>query len=82
MVNTRITPTILGAMRASSAIRRFLREEECGQDLAEYCLITAFLALVCLGIFWHVSGGLQGMWTSINNSLATGNTTSSSAGGQ
>ena len=51
---------------------RFLREEECGQDLAEYCLITAFIALVALGIFWHVSGGLQGMWTSINHSLGAG----------
>jgi Flp pilus assembly pilin Flp len=61
---------------------RFLREEESGQDLAEYCLITAFIALVALGIFWHVSGGLQGMWTSINASLCAGNSGGSSAGGQ
>jgi Flp pilus assembly pilin Flp len=64
-----------------SKINRFLREEECGQDIAEYCLIIAFIALVALGIFWHVSGGLQGMWTSINNSLVAGNS-GSSAGGQ
>ena len=63
-----------------SFVKRFLREEECGQDIAEYCLITAFIALVALGIFWHVSGGLQGMWTSINSSLAS--TTNSTAGGQ
>lgn len=66
-------------MKVSSAISHFLREEESGQDLAEYCLITAFIALVCLGIFWHVSGGLQGMWASINNSLA-GNAGGTSAG--
>ena len=59
---------------------RFLREEECGQDLAEYCLITAFVALVALGIIWHVSGGLQGMWASINSSLANGNSGSSAGG--
>jgi Flp pilus assembly pilin Flp len=69
-------------MKVSSAIARFLFEEDSGQDLAEYCLITAFIALVALGIFWHVSGGLQGMWTSINASLATGNSSTSSAGGQ
>lgn len=63
-----------------STIMRFLREEECGQDLAEYCLITAFIALVALGIFWHVSGGLQGMWTSINTSLTSG-APASTAGG-
>ena len=46
-----------------------------GQDVAEYCLITAVIALVALGIFWHVSGGLQGSWNSMNTSLATGNNT-------
>jgi Flp pilus assembly pilin Flp len=68
-------------MKVSSAIARFLREEECGQDVAEYCLITAFIALVCLGILWHFSGGLEGIWTSINGSLASGNSTGSTAGG-
>jgi Flp pilus assembly pilin Flp len=68
-------------MKVLSTIRLFLRDEERGQDVAEYCLITAFIALVCLGIFWHLSGGLQGMWTSINNSLA-GNPGASSAGSQ
>jgi len=63
-----------------SKIMHFLREEECGQDIAEYCLITAFIALVALGIFWHVSGGLQGMLTSINNSLASGGSSSTSGG--
>ena len=58
-------------MKVSSPITRFLLEEERGQDVAEYCLITAFIVLVCLGILWHVNGGLQGMWTSINNSLTT-----------
>jgi Flp pilus assembly pilin Flp len=66
-------------MKVWSTIRAFVREED-GQDLAEYCLITAFIALVALGIFWHVSGGLQGMWTSINNSLAAGNSPASGGG--
>jgi Flp pilus assembly pilin Flp len=69
-------------MKVLSRISLFLREEERGQDVAEYCLITAFIALVALGILWHVSGGLQGMWTAINSSLAASSTGSSSAGGQ
>jgi Flp pilus assembly pilin Flp len=68
-------------MKVLSTLSLFLREEERGQDVAEYCLITAFIALVALGIFWHFSGGLQGMWTAINNSLAAGSSPSS-AGGQ
>jgi Flp pilus assembly pilin Flp len=69
-------------MKVLRIISRFLCEEDRGQDIAEYCLITAFIVLVALGIFWHVSGGMQGMWTSINNSLAAGNGGGSSAGGQ
>ena len=67
-------------MNVSSAISHFLREEDCGQDVAEYCLITALVALVCLGIFWYCTGGLQGMWTSINQSLANGASGSTTAG--
>jgi len=33
-----------------------------GQDLAEYCLITAAIALIGLVLFINVSGGLQGVW--------------------
>jgi Flp pilus assembly pilin Flp len=62
-------------MRVWSTITAFLWKKDRGQDVAEYCLMTALVALIALGIFWHVSGGLQGMWNSINASLATGNTT-------
>jgi len=62
-------------MGVLKAITGFLRKKDGGQDVAEYCLITALVALIALGIFWHVSGGLQGMWTSMNASLVTGNHT-------
>ncbi len=42
-----------------------------GQDLAEWCLITAFIALVALGIFARVSGGMQNLWTTANATLET-----------
>ena len=55
------------------AIYRFLTERDQGQDLAEYCLITALIVLIALGILWRVSGGIQGMWDTANTTLVTGN---------
>ena len=66
-------------MKSVRKIAAFWWQNERGQDVAEYCLVTALIALVALGIFWHVSGGLQGMWNSMNTSLAAGNNTSVSS---
>ncbi len=49
-----------------------------GQDLAEYCLLTALIALLGLGILIHLSGGMQAIWSGANNSLVAGNTALSS----
>jgi Flp pilus assembly pilin Flp len=48
------------------------RRNDGGQDLAEYCLITAAIALVGLVLFVHVSGGLQGLWGAANSTIAAG----------
>ena len=61
------------------AIHRFLEQDQ-GQDLAEYCLITALIVLIALAIFWRVSGGIQDVWDTANTTLAAGNSTSGSAG--
>ncbi len=55
------------------AILKFFRKNDCGQDLAEYCLITAFVAIVALGIFIHISGGIQSIWGTAGTALATSN---------
>lgn len=70
----------------------FLRREDHGQDLAEYCLITAVIALLGMSIFLYLSGGLQGLWNNAGNALtaantnieagATGSTTGSAGTGQ
>ena len=60
-------------MKALRRIAGFVCRNDRGQDLAEYCLITALIALVALGIFWYASGGLKGMWTSMNASIQAGN---------
>jgi Flp pilus assembly pilin Flp len=67
-------------MKVLRAIAGFLRGKDRGQDLAEYCLMTALVALIALGIFWHVSGGLHGLWNSANTSLTTGNSSGAGAG--
>ena len=46
---------------------------ERGQDLAEYCLLTALVALIAAGILIHLSGGMQALWSGANNSLVNGN---------
>jgi Flp pilus assembly pilin Flp len=59
-------------------LRTFLREES-GQDLADYCLLTALVALVAVAILIKVSGGVQNLWTVANTSLANGNHTATSS---
>ena len=60
-------------------IWEYFRKDERGQDLAEYCLVTALIALVALGIFIHVSGGVSSLWGTANTTLEAGN--ASSGGG-
>jgi Flp pilus assembly pilin Flp len=50
----------------------FFRNDR-GQDVAEYCLLTALVLLIAAGVFFQVSGGMQNLWTTANTSLATGN---------
>jgi Flp pilus assembly pilin Flp len=67
-------------MKVLKSVAILLWREDRGQDVAEYCLMTALVALIALGIFWHLSGGLQGMWTSLNASLAAGNASGQGTG--
>jgi Flp pilus assembly pilin Flp len=60
-------------------LRSFSRENA-GQDLAEFCLITALVALVGLAIFVHLSGGVQAIWGGANNSLVAGQGASGGTG--
>jgi Flp pilus assembly pilin Flp len=60
---------------------RNIRSEDSGQDLAEYCLLTALLALVAAAIFVQSSGGIQAIWGTANTSLIAGNSTTSSQTG-
>jgi Flp pilus assembly pilin Flp len=55
-------------------ISGFFRREE-GQDLAEYCLLTALVALVAGAILFQVSGGMKGIWSIGNHQLNSAGST-------
>ena len=52
-----------------SFIKNFLREES-GQDLIEYTLLMAFIALASAAIFVNAGGSINGIWAASNNQLA------------
>jgi Flp pilus assembly pilin Flp len=62
-----------------TAIVTFWRRED-GQDLADYCLLTALVALVAAGIMFRVSGGLDSLWGIGNQNLDAAKSTVQSNG--
>jgi Flp pilus assembly pilin Flp len=44
---------------------------EDGQDLVEYSLLLAFIALAAISILSSVSGSVSSLWTSINSKLTS-----------
>jgi Flp pilus assembly pilin Flp len=59
-------------------IKKFFRSlDDLGQDVAEYCLLTALIALIGLGILYRVSGGMQNLWGNANSTLGQGNSATS-----
>jgi Flp pilus assembly pilin Flp len=47
---------------------RFWHEEE-GQDLIEYTLLMAFVALASAALFINAGGSINGIWTSASTQL-------------
>ncbi len=56
-------------------LKTFAKEER-GQDLIEYTLLMAFVALASAALFIGAGGSISGIWSSTNTQLATANTTS------
>jgi Flp pilus assembly pilin Flp len=52
---------------------RFLNDER-GQDLIEYTLLMAFVALASAAVFTGVGGSVSGIWGSTNTQLTSANT--------
>jgi Flp pilus assembly pilin Flp len=53
-------------------INRFWENEQ-GQDLIEYTLLMAFVALASAGLFLGAGGSVKGIWSVTNNQLSQAN---------
>jgi Flp pilus assembly pilin Flp len=51
-------------------MRNFLRDEQ-GQDLIEYTLLLAFVALASAALFIAAGGSVSGIWSVANSRLST-----------
>ena len=52
---------------------RNLWNEEQGQDLIEYTLLMAFVALASAALFLGAGGSIKGNWSTTNSQLAAAN---------
>jgi Flp pilus assembly pilin Flp len=59
-----------------TSLRNFWNEDQ-GQDLIEYTLLMAFVALASAALFIGAGGSISGIWTAVNTQLAAANTSAS-----
>ena len=55
-----------------TAVRNFWHDEQ-GQDLIEYTLLMAFVALSSAALFIGAGSSVQGIWQTVNSQLAAAN---------
>ena len=58
------------------ALKAFWQEED-GQDLVEYSLLLAFIALAAVAILNSVKGSISTLWGDISNALTSATTAAS-----
>jgi len=51
-------------------VRNFWNDEQ-GQDLIEYTLLMAFVALASAALFMGAGGSIKTIWTTVNSQLTT-----------
>jgi Flp pilus assembly pilin Flp len=54
-----------------------LYREEGGQDMVEYSLLLAFIALAAVGLLVGIKGTIKGMYSTINSTLSSASTAAS-----
>jgi Flp pilus assembly pilin Flp len=57
-------------------LRNFWNDEQ-GQDLIEYTLLMAFVALASAALFIGAGSSIKGIWSTTNSELVTANTSAS-----
>jgi len=60
---------MLDNVSRAGILRRLLRGEQ-GQDLVEYTLMVAFVAMTSAAIFFSAGGSVSVMWVSANSTLS------------
>jgi Flp pilus assembly pilin Flp len=58
-------------------LRNFWNDEQ-GQDLIEYTLLMAFVALASAALFLGAGGSIKGIWSVTNSQLSLANSTATS----
>ena len=59
------------------SLANFLRDDQ-GQDLIEYTLLMAFVALASAALFLGAGGSISGIWTTSNSQLGVASTSAAS----
>lgn len=54
----------------NSMLKAFWNEED-GQDMVEYSLLLAFIALAAVGLLSGIKGSINKVWSSINTTLTS-----------
>lgn len=62
----------------STSVLKALWQEEDGQDLVEYSLLLAFIALGAVAILSSTSKSLNSLWSTISSTLASAATSAAS----
>lgn len=57
-------------------LRNFWNDEQ-GQDLIEYTLLMAFVALASAALFIGAGGSVKGIWSATNSQLVAANSAAS-----
>jgi Flp pilus assembly pilin Flp len=58
----------------AKVLKTFLADDH-GQDLIEYTLLMAFVALASAALFIGAGGSIQGIWSTSNSQLSAANST-------
>jgi Flp pilus assembly pilin Flp len=61
----------------STSLWKALWQEEDGQDLVEYSLLLAFIALAAVTILSSAKSSVTGLWSSVSSALASASTAAS-----
>jgi Flp pilus assembly pilin Flp len=61
----------------STSVLKALWREEDGQDMVEYALLLAFIALAAVTILSSTSGSLNKLWNAVSTTLSSSATAAS-----